>query len=179
MAFIKMLLGIFFWEIKYLYAYLLETETVRQYHRLKLEQMDNQLTQWRSMRLSAIPPGGWVRAIRDALGMTRAQLAKRMGTTPSTVQRLESSEAAGKITLDSLKRLAEALDARVVYAVVSEKPLADIRRARARELAEKELRRVSHTMNLEQQGVSEQEAKRQLDRQTDELLAGSPRRLWD
>ena len=33
------------------------------------------------------PPRGWVRAIRDAIGMTGAQLASRLGLEPGSAQR--------------------------------------------------------------------------------------------
>jgi len=64
------------------------------------------------------PPQGWARAIRDALGMTKSQLARRMGVSSSTVAELERSEVRETITLASLRRLAKGLDCRVVYALV-------------------------------------------------------------
>ncbi|MGO6762544.1 helix-turn-helix domain-containing protein, partial [Rhizobium ruizarguesonis] len=56
------------------------------------------------------PPKGWVRALRDALGMTGAQLGTRIGVRPQTVEAIEKSEAAGTIQLNTLRRAAEALD---------------------------------------------------------------------
>ena len=55
------------------------------------------------------PPKGWVRALRDALGMTGAQLGSRMGIRPQTVETIEKSEASGTIQLGTLRRAAEAL----------------------------------------------------------------------
>lgn len=110
--------------------------------------------------------------------MTQAQLAERLDITQQSLNELEKSEATGRITLETLRRVAAALDCQVVYAVVPEKPLAEIRRERAREIATKQLARVSRSMKLEAQGVSEREAKRQLEELTDALLQGSPRKLW-
>ena len=62
------------------------------------------------------PPKGWIRAIRDAVGMTGGQLASRLGIRPQTVAALEKSEAAGSIQLSTLRRVAEAMDCTLVYA---------------------------------------------------------------
>jgi predicted DNA-binding mobile mystery protein A len=126
-----------------------------------------------------VPPrGGWLRAIRKALGMSTAQLAGRLGVAQQAIANFERNEAAGKITLQSLQRVAQALDCRVVYAVVPNKPLAQMRRARALELADRLVRPVAHSMKLEAQGVSAKETQRQRKELADEILRGSARKLW-
>ena len=70
-------------------------------------------------------------AIREALGMSAAHLAARINVTRQTIRDLEHSEATGKITLESLNRLAAALGCRVIYALVPAKPLDEMQRARA------------------------------------------------
>lgn len=62
------------------------------------------------------PPRGWIRAIRDALGMTLPQLAGRMNVSASAAIQLEQSEARGAINLATLERAARALDCTLVYA---------------------------------------------------------------
>ena len=111
--------------------------------------------------------------------MTQVQLAKRLRITRQALDGLERAEASGKITLERLRRLAEALQSRLVYVVVPDKSLAEIRRSRAIKLAETRLKRVSHSMKLEAQGVKQHEAKRQLARLVDEVLSENPRKLWD
>src|SRR5712671_3155759 len=64
------------------------------------------------------PPKGWVRAIRDALGMTGVQFARKLGIRPQSVDALERSEANEAIQLKTLRRAAEALDCTLVYALV-------------------------------------------------------------
>lgn len=125
------------------------------------------------------PPRGWLRAVRDALGMTTRQLARRMGKVQSAVVDMEKSEARDSISLATLRQAAEALDCTLVYALVPNRPIDDILRARAAEVAGQHLARASHTMALENQslGSADQEAERQ--RLVDELLRGSPARLWD
>ena len=102
------------------------------------------------------PQRGWVRAIRDALGMTAAQLGDRIGVTQSTIQRLETSEAAETIQLNSLRRLAEGLNCELVYALIPRDTLTATYDSAARAAAARELARVSHSMALEDQAVDDQ-----------------------
>lgn len=97
------------------------------------------------------PPKGWVRAIRDALGMTGVQFARRLKIRPQSIEALEQSEATGAIQLKTLRRAAEALDCTVVYALVPNSSLEGNVRARARKIAMRDLGRVAHTMKLEAQ----------------------------
>jgi predicted DNA-binding mobile mystery protein A len=100
-----------------------------------------------------MPPRGWVRAIREALGMSQAALAARMGVTPSAVAALERSEAADRAQLDSLRRAADAMDCDFVYAFVPRHGLdATVRKAALAQLAP-HLRSVSQTMALEDQST--------------------------
>src|ERR1700681_4329732 len=96
-------------------------------------------------------PKGWVRAIRDAIGMTGVQFAKRLGIRPQSVEALEKSEANGSIQLKTLRRAAEALDCTLLYARVPNTSLEGAVRARARKIAMRDLGRVAHTMKLEAQ----------------------------
>ncbi len=66
---------------------------------------------------------------------------------------MQRREATGTIQLDTLRELAEAMGCKLVYAVVPDKPLEEVRRARALELARKTLARSTHSMKLEAQGV--------------------------
>jgi predicted DNA-binding mobile mystery protein A len=97
------------------------------------------------------PPKGWVRAIRDALGMSGVQFASRLKIRPQSVEALEHSEATGTIQLKTLRRVAEMLDCTIVYALVPKSSLEDAVRARARKIALRDLGRVAHTMKLEAQ----------------------------
>jgi predicted DNA-binding mobile mystery protein A len=77
-------------------------------------------------RLGALPPGGWVRAMRGALGMSSYQLASRMGFSPSRVRQFEAEEVAGSIRLSTLRLAAEAMHCRLIYALEPTEPLDDI-----------------------------------------------------
>src|ERR1700730_5246061 len=100
-----------------------------------IRHLDQGFVAMRPLAKSQRPPKGWVRAIRDALGMTTTQLARRIGVSQPRVVELEQSEVSGSITLHSLQRAAEALGCRVVYALVPDKPLEITLRRRAEEVA--------------------------------------------
>jgi predicted DNA-binding mobile mystery protein A len=125
------------------------------------------------------PPKGWLRAIRDALGMTTAQYAKRLGVSQPRISALEKSETDETVTLATLRRAAEALDCRLVYTIIPNRPLDELLRDRATLKADEQLARVSHTMRLENQGLTQRDLDAERARVIDELLRGDPRRLWD
>jgi predicted DNA-binding mobile mystery protein A len=125
------------------------------------------------------PPRGWIRALRDALGMTTRQLARRMGKAQSVVVKMEMSEARDSISLATLRQAAEALDCTLVYALVPNRPIDELLRARAMEVASQQLARASHSMALESQSLDRAAEEAERERLIDELLRGSPARLWD
>jgi predicted DNA-binding mobile mystery protein A len=143
------------------------------------EQLDKRLTELRPLAEAVRPPRGWVRAIREALGMTTGQLGKRMKVHQPRIVELEKAESKGNITMQSLERAAEALGCRMVYALVPLKPLTTTLEERALQVAERQLSSVEQTMRLEAQGVDDEEQrKRTRQRLADELLR-RPARLWD
>lgn len=127
----------------------------------------------------ARPPKGWIRAIRDALGMTARQLGARLGVSQPRIAALEKAEVDETATLGSLRRAAEALNCRLVYAIVPDEPLATMIRRQAALKADEQLRRVSHTMRLENQGLTPNDEQRQRELLVTELLGGNLNRLWD
>src|SRR5688500_3521788 len=86
--------------------------------RLILEQVDRKLDPWLPIANITAPQKGWVHTIRTSLGMTLRQLAERLHKRPQTVQDYEKNEESGTITLQTLKEIAEALDLKLVYALV-------------------------------------------------------------
>ena len=146
---------------------------------LKRAQIDTLLEPFRALPQAAAPRSGWIRAVREGLGMSATQLAAKLGVIRQSVEAYERSEAAGKITLESLNKVAEALECRLVYALVPVKPLDQMQRDRARKLADALLNPVAHTMKLEDQAMSEQEAKRQRKSLVKQLLLENPKKLWD
>jgi len=122
------------------------------------------------------PIRGWIKAIRESLGMSTAQLARRLKISQPSVVQLEASEAKGTIELRTLQRVAEALDCTLVYALVPNRPLDTMIHERALELARRQLQPVRHTMLLEQQALTEADDAAQLEAYIQGL---NLRRLWD
>lgn len=145
---------------------------------LQLRQLDTTLNRWRSADLPPRPPSGWVKAIRESLGMAAAHLAARLGVTTSTVTRLETSEADDTISLGTLRRAAEALGCELRYALVPKQSLADTLESRAMSLARQQMAAVSHSMALEAQSTSREAIEVQTRALAEELLKGSRRALW-
>lgn len=142
------------------------------------KQLDKRLNILQNVDVLARPPRGWIKAIREALGMTSAQLSNRLGVSQPRVLGIEKAEASGSITLESLERAARALDCRLVYAIVPRKPLELLVEDRARTLAKKRLRATSHSMALEDQRVDEADEQDHLERIVQKLLDQPGSALW-
>ncbi len=143
------------------------------------EQLDKRFSKLRPFVQVARPSRGWIRAIREALGMTTGQFAKRLGVQQPRVIVLERGEADGNITVKTLERAAEALGCRLVYALVPEKPLADTIRQRASLIAERQLASDERTMRIKAQGVTDKAQHTEAHQRLVEKLLRRPARLWD
>lgn len=98
--------------------------------------LDQRFEPLRSSRnLLAPPPVGWIRVIRDAIGMTASQLGKRLGVSQQRALAIEQAEISGGITHSSLARAADALDCELVYAIVPRASLERLVEDRAAGLA--------------------------------------------
>jgi predicted DNA-binding mobile mystery protein A len=144
-----------------------------------IRHLDDRFRALRPLVISRRPPKGWLRAIRDALGMSGAQMGRRLNISQPAVVGLEQAEVNGSITLHTLQRAAEALGCRLVYALVPERPLGDMVRERAELIAARETDAVEHTMRLEDQATGDRRVSRELHRQAVEDLLRRPARLWD
>jgi predicted DNA-binding mobile mystery protein A len=116
--------------------------------------LDLRLAEVRELRQKlARPNQGWIRAIRQALGMTAEQLGRRMGITQATLSGMEASEINGSIRLSTLRKAAEAMNCTLVYALVPNTSLEDIVQDQAKKVAAEQLKPVEHTMLLENQSL--------------------------
>jgi predicted DNA-binding mobile mystery protein A len=122
------------------------------FRQLRRQQLDRALIPFKDAAAGLRPRKGWVRSIREAIGVSLADLAGRMGTTRQLILQQEKAEAEDRITLRSLRSLANALDCDLVYALVprtgSLQKLVD---ERVRAKAKASVRRVEHSMALENQ----------------------------
>ncbi len=145
---------------------------------LARNQLERRLAPLREMTLVA-PPKGWIKAIRESLGMTARQLAARMGVAPSRIPVIEKAEVTGATTLRTLRQAAAAMNCAFVYAFVPIEPLDDILRERAMQKARKARLRLDHTMRLENQALLKSDLDAEEQRAVNRILSGSLRGLWD
>ncbi len=124
----------------------------------------------------AQPVHGWIKALREALGMSTAQLARRLKVAQSSVVAAEQSEEKGTIELATLRRVADALDCKLIYALVPNRSLEETIHDRAELFLRLRREPIEHSMMLEDQNVVRKDTDalvRQVLRET------SPRHFWD
>lgn len=145
---------------------------------LARRQLDKRLNPLRDLPGLECPHRGWIKAIRESLGMTTAQLGKKMGVSQPRIVDIEKSEKTGAITFDTLERAAQAMDCKLVYSFVPRKPLNELIEGRARLIARERLKRTGHTMALEAQSVQEDDEQEQLDYLVRKIIEKAGSDLW-
>lgn len=140
-----------------------------EFRHLRLSQLDRSLTQMRS--IPPRPAGGWLASVREALGLTLAQIGQRLRASRQAVQQFEKAEANDRITLAALRRVTEAMGCELVYALVPKtSSFAELAERPTRDHAKRDVESVMHTMMLENQKpenanqLIEDEAQRRLKR---------------
>jgi predicted DNA-binding mobile mystery protein A len=124
------------------------------------------------------PPEGWLRTVRNALGMSGAQLAKRMGVTRGRIAQAEKAELRGGVTLKAMQAAAEALGCRLVYAIVPQGRIEDLITAQARKKALAIVGTASKHMALESQQLPDEKIAQEIERLTKEIAQKTPHDLW-
>lgn len=137
--------------------------------------LDEKLQPFQPAEQHRPPVKGWIRALRDSLGLSAAQLGARLGVRSQSVDDWEKSEISGGISLDTLRRVGRAMDCTLVYALVPNTSLNETVLRRAESLARAAITGVSHTMALEDQRVAGS-----LQQQVDDYIQDhiSERDLW-
>jgi predicted DNA-binding mobile mystery protein A len=136
---------------------------------LRLSQLARTLNTFGAAKQEARPQRGWLRAIREGLGLTLENVGKKLGQSRQRIQEFEEAEAKDRITLHSLRRVAAAMDCQLVYAIVPKSgTITELAERRARAEATEDVLDVEHTMALENQATGnveeliEEETKRRL-----------------
>ncbi len=127
----------------------------------------------------ALPPEGWIRTARKALGMSAAQLARRLGKTRALVSNTEKAELDGAVTLRTMRSMAEAANCSFIYAFVPKESTEVLIRRRAKEKAEQRVIEAGVHMALEQQTLSQTQIESEIERLTEEILREQPGALWN
>lgn len=126
-----------------------------------------------------LPPEGWIRTARKALGMSAAQLARRLGKTRALVSNTEKAELNGGVTLRTMQSMAEAVNCRFIYAFVPKENAEALIKRRAREKAKRHVMKAAGHMALEQQTLSQNQIESEIERLTEEILRERPGDLWN
>lgn len=124
------------------------------------------------------PKEGWVRTLRKALGMSSPQLAVRLGVSKSQASQIERMEVEDRITLKQLRRVADALDCDLQYALVPRQSVEAMTRDRAKLKAGRLVNKADVQMKLEAQQLSKEKLEQHIESETDRLLREMPRDLW-
>lgn len=131
-----------------------------EFRTLRIRQLEKALKPFAATKESSRPQKGWIRAIREATGVTIRELAKRLHKAPSVAASLEGSEAEYRITLGSLRNAADALGCQLVYALVPKNgSIQELAEQSARTKAAENVRSIEHSMALEDQAVGGVEEK--------------------
>lgn len=146
---------------------------------LKRNQLDTKLKVYLQKEVPKVPSGGWVKAIRTALGMSTNALGKRVGISQPAVHQLEASEKSDTITLSSLRKLAGGLECNLIYALVPKTSLNKIVEQQALTKAKIMVQAIASSMALEQQSISSQEQDRQIKTAANKLLVNPTTGFWD
>lgn len=133
-----------------------------------------------SLQKVAPPPTGWIKAIRNAIGMSMLQLGNRLSITKQSVQDIERREKDGSITIKALREAARAVDMQLVYGFVpNDGSLEALIDRKAKELATQIVMRTSNTMKLEDQENTKQRIGKAIQERTITIKAEMPKTLWD
>ena len=143
------------------------------------KQLEKTLRKFGPLKHQSPPAKGWIRAIRDSLGMNGRQFADRLGEHRSRTTQIEQQELTGSLTLKTMRKAAESLGCVFVYGFVPRTSLEETVRARAEQVAIRRLEQANQTMALEAQALTTKENKRVLSDMVDELVATVPSDLWD
>jgi predicted DNA-binding mobile mystery protein A len=147
--------------------------------KLAREQLDERLKKFKTPSEITPPAKGWVRAIRDALGMSGRQLANRIGVNQQRIARIEQDEKLGKVKLETLEKVAQALDCKFVYGFVPNKSLDNTVKNQAIVMAKRLMSRTNQTMRLEMQELSDNDKDKALKDLTADIIYTMPRSLWN
>ena len=148
-------------------------------NRVVREQLDKRLVFLRDFVSAGMPKQGWIKTIRESLGLSARQLGKKAGLHQSRISRLEKGEKDGSLKLASLQNIARSLNMKFVYGFVPEESLEDMVKTQAKKVALKRMERLNDTMSLEKQNLSSEDQKKAMEVIIEKILIDQPKNFWD
>lgn len=153
---------------------------MRNQRNLLIEQLDRKLLPFKGSEKVIIPEKGWINTIRTTINMTLEQLGNKLNITKQGVKRIEESEAAGTITIKSLKEVSKALEMKFVYGFVPiDGSINSLLERKSRILAEKIILRTNQNMMLEDQAIEKSKLKAAIDDLSKDIKAELKKSIWD
>lgn len=147
-------------------------------NKLRRKQIDRMFNAPINLKEFKTPKSGWIYEIRRCLGMTLTDLAVRLGVIKQRIFRMQADEKLGKVTLETLRRAAEAMDCEFVYAFVPRKSLEEFLDSQAKKTAKDQIKQVSRTMSLESQDIDQSAEKDAIEDLARELVERQDRSIW-
>jgi predicted DNA-binding mobile mystery protein A len=108
--------------------------------------------------------------------MTSKELANRAGVTQQRILEIENNEVQETIRLETLRRIANALDCDLMYVLLPRKTLEETVKAQALRKARHRLKQVAHHSRLEGQEIGEDEETQQVESMAASMI--DRRGLW-
>lgn len=143
------------------------------------EQLDNKLKLFKPLEKVSIPNKGWIRAIRDALGMNVKQFARRLKVSSPRITRIEKDEIVGNLTIKTMRHIAEVFNCKFVYGFIPNTSLEDTVQKQAQKIINNRMNTISQTMLLENQELSKKNKNKLFNYEVDELINNSPKIIWE
>ncbi len=142
---------------------------MKKLNKLESKQIQQRLNKLRPLQRNSEIRGGWIRYIRHAMRMTLGNLAKAAKISPATIQQIEKRETTGKVTIETMQKIARAMECDFVYALVPKEDLQKLLTKKAHLKAAKIIKEADLHMTLEDQKVTES-VKARIERVAEELL---------
>jgi len=153
---------------------------MRNQRKLLVEQLDRKLKPFLGSEVVIIPDNGWINTIRTTINMTLEQLGKKLNMSKQGVKRIEESEAAGTLTIKSLKEVGNALEMKFVYGFIPVDGSIDyLLERKSRILAEKIILRTNHNMMLEDQAIEKGKLRAAIDDLSKDIKFELKKTIWD
>ncbi|MFN5829688.1 MAG: mobile mystery protein A [Bacteroidota bacterium] len=147
---------------------------------LQLQQLNSKMLGFSSLKQVAMPPTGWIKAIRTAIGMSMQQLGNKLNVSKQGIMDIEKREQDGSVTIKSLREIARAMDMQLVYGFVpNDGSLDALIEKRATELATQIVMRTANTMKLEDQANSKKRIETAIRERAAAIKNEMPKILWD
>lgn len=147
---------------------------------LQIQQLNSRMKAFPGLDKTPIPPTGWIKAIRAALGISLQQLGNKLSITKQSVLDIEKREKEGTITIKALREAGKALDMQLVYGFVpNDGSLEALIERKAEALATQIVLRTSNTMKLEDQENSKRRIKKAIKERALVIQNEMPKILWD